>query len=220
MDTVSGIGVLDKIMAILRIASEGPVPLRDLVARTQISRATAHRLAQGMESVGLLRRDDDGAYTLGLALIGLGRAAADAYPLTVVALPVLRRLRDETGESAQLFVADEGERLCVATVDSTHELRTIVPVGSRLPLHVGAAGRVLSGVAERDGWLASVAERAPGVASVAAPVRDGHRVVAAVSVSGPVERVSKRPGQQFGELVTAAACDIEAAMVGSERGGR
>lgn len=212
MDTLSGIGVLDKVMAILRVVSAGPTSLSGLVERTDLSRATAHRLAQGMESLGLLRRDDSGAYILGLALIGLGRAAADAFPLSTAALPVLRRLRDETGESVQLFVEDDGQRLCVAAVDSAQELRTIVPVGARLPMDVGAAGRVLRGVAERGEWLASVAERAPGVASVAAPVRDGHRVIAAVSVSGPVERVTKRPGQRFGDQVVAAAREVEAAV--------
>ncbi|HEU5083462.1 MAG TPA: IclR family transcriptional regulator [Acidimicrobiales bacterium] len=210
--TVSGIGVLDKIVAILRIVSEGPLSLRQLVERTDLSRATVHRLAQGMEAVGLLRRGEDGAYALGLALIGLGRAALEAYPLTAVAVPVLRRLRDETGESAQLYVAEEGERLCVAAVDSNHELRTIVPVGARLPMGVGSAGRVLSGLADRDGWLASVAERAPGVASVSAPVWDDGQILAAVSVSGPIERVTKRPGQRFGDQVVAAARRIEAAM--------
>jgi len=212
MDTLSGIGVLDKVMAILRVVGAGPTTLGGLVARTDLSRATAHRLAQGMETLGLLRRDDSGAYILGLALIGLGRAAADAFPLSTAALPVLRRLRDETGESVQLFVEDDGQRLCVAAVDSAQELRTIVPVGARLPMDVGAAGRVLRGVAERGEWLASVAERAPGVASVAAPVRDGHRVIAAVSVSGPVERVTKRPGQRFGDQVVAAAREVEAAV--------
>ncbi len=212
MDTLSGIGVLDKIMTILRITSEGPTTFRELVERTDISRATAHRLAQGMEAVGLLRRNDDGAYALGLALVGLGRAAADAFPLATAALPTLRRLRDETGESTQLFVAEEHERLCVAAVDSTHELRTIVPVGARFPMQLGSAGRVLSGLADRHSWLASVAERAPGVASVSAPVWDGSTVIAAVSVSGPVERVTKRPGQRFGDQVTAAARDIEEAM--------
>ena len=212
MDTLSGIGVLDKAMVILRVVAVGPTPFRELVERTGISRATAHRLAQGMETLGLLRRNDDGAYTLGLTLIGLGRAAVEAYPLSAAAAPILRRLRDETGESAQLFVIDGDERLCVAAVDSGHELRTTVPVGARFPMSLGSAGRVLVGLAERDGWLASVAERAPGVASVSAPVHDGHDVIAAVSVSGPVERVSKRPGALFGDVVVAAAREVEAAV--------
>lgn len=212
MDSVSGIGVLDKAVAILHAVAEGPATLRELVARTGISRATAHRLAQGLEVLGLLRRDDAGAYVLGLTLIGLGRTAADAFPLATVAAPVLRSLRDDTGESAQLFVAEEGERLCVAAVDSTHELRTIVPVGARLPLDVGAASRVLrEGHVER-GWQESVAERAPGVASVSAAVCGDGRVIAAVSVSGPIERVTRRPGDRFGDHVVAAARAIEAGL--------
>ena len=213
MDTVSGIGVLDKVVSILRVAGEGPVSFRDVCERTGISRATAHRLAQGMEVVGLLRRGDDGAYTPGLALIGLGRAALEAFPLTTVAAPVLRRLRDETGESAQLFVVEEDDRLCVAAVDSGHELRTIVPVGARLPMDVGSAGRALVGGVGVRGWVESVGERAPGVASVSAPVRDGDgRILAAVSVSGPIERVTRSPGRRFGDLVAGGAREVESAL--------
>lgn len=213
MDTVSGIGVLDKVVAILRVVGEGPATFRQLCERTGISRATAHRLAQGMEVVGLLRRGDDGAYTPGLALIGLGRAALEAFPLTTVAAPVLRHLREDTGESAQLFVVEEGERLCVAAVDSGHELRTIVPVGARLPMDVGSAGRVLRGDVGSGGWAESVGERAPGVASVSAPICDGDgRTLAAISVSGPIERVSRRPGDRFGAVVVTAAGEVEAAL--------
>ncbi|MDQ3574817.1 MAG: hypothetical protein M3404_07860, partial [Actinomycetota bacterium] len=69
----------------------------------------------------------------------------------------------------------------------------------------GEAGR-------RHGWAQSVEEREKGVASVSAPVyRDG-RVVAAVSVSGPVERTTRSPGRRYAGPVTAAARRIEDAM--------
>ena len=212
MDTVSGIGVLDKAVHILRIVGEGPVRPADLPVRTGISRATAHRLAAGLETHGLLRRDADGRYALGLGLIGLGRTAAEAFPLAHAARPALEVLQRETGESTQLYVEDAGERLCVAAVDSAQELRTIVSVGTRLPLGVGSAGRVLQGDVGPEGWVASVAERAPGVASVSAPVRVDGRVAAAVSVSGPVERLTRRPGVAFGGKVAVAARRIEAAV--------
>ena len=212
MDTLSGIGVLDKAVHILAVVAAGPVRPADLPARTGITRATAHRLAQGLEAHGLLRRDGDGAFTLGLGLIGLGRAAAEAFPLALAARPALEALQRSTGESTQLYVEDAGARLCVAAVDSTEELRTIVSVGTRLPLGVGSAGRVLVDDVGPQGWVASVAERAPGVASVSAPVRRDARIVAAVSVSGPVERTTKRPGQRFGPEVLAAAHAIEAAL--------
>lgn len=212
MDTVSGIGVLDKLAAILDALAARPRTLKQLVADTGISRATLHRLAQGLEVHGLVRRDADGAYTLGLWLIGLGRAAAEAYPLAVAARPALEELQQATGESAQLYVVDHGERLCVAAVDSTHELRTIVSVGSRLPLDVGSAGRVLQGEQGDADWIASVAERAPGVASVSAAVRAGGGRRAAISVSGPLDRMTDDPGRLHGAAVVAAARRIETAL--------
>lgn len=213
MDTVSGIGVLDKAVHLLRSVTEAPVRPAELSARTGISRATAHRIAQGLETHGLLRRDTDGAYVPGLALIGLGRAAAGAYPLAVTAQPVLEQVRDDTRESAQCYVRDGDERLCVAAVDSTEELRTIVSVGTRLPLGIGSAGRVLTGEVGRSGWVASVAERAPGVASVSSPIVVSGRVVGAVSISGPIDRTTRSPGRRFGAIVERAARSIEQSLV-------
>jgi DNA-binding IclR family transcriptional regulator len=84
-------------------------------------------------------------------------------------------------------------------------------MGAALPLDRGSAGRALRGA--DPGWVASVEERERGVTSVSAPVRDGEgRVIAAVSVSGPVERTTRRPGERYGEAVEAAARQIEAAL--------
>ena len=77
-------------------------------------------------------------------------------------------------------------------------------------LHRGLYGAsfnatMLSAV-RRRGWAQSVAEREAGVASVSAPVRGpGGRVVAAVSISGPVERMGRQPGRMHGPAVVAAA---------------
>ena len=58
----------------------------------------------------------------------------------------------------------------------------------------------------RRGWSQSVAEREPGVASVSAPVRSpSGKVIAAVSVSGPIERLSRQPGRLHAPAVMAAA---------------
>jgi DNA-binding IclR family transcriptional regulator len=65
-------------------------------------------------------------------------------------------------------------------------------------------GRTLAEV-RRRGWAASVAEREAGVASVSAPVRDrAGRVIAAVSVSGPIERLGRRPGERHALAVVRA----------------
>jgi DNA-binding IclR family transcriptional regulator len=190
VDTLSGVGVLDKAVGVMAAIEDRPRSLAELVALTGLSRATAHRLAVALEAHGFLRRDGDGRFVLGLRLIGLGHAAAETVPTWVAARPALARLREETGESVQLYVRDGDARVCVESLESPHELRTIVPVGARLPLGAGSAGRVLSGDSKRA-WVESVAERQAGVASVSAPVTVSGQVLAAVSVSGPIERTSR-----------------------------
>lgn len=217
MDTVSGVGVLDKGVAILRaLAQRQPLSLSELQEATGLPRATAHRLAAALELHGLVRRDPSGRYGLGFALLELGRAAADGFPLREAAMPVLARLREATGESVQLFVREGGDsRRCVVSLQSLHGLRWIVPEGVLLPLGAGSAGHVLQGQrVGRQGWVESVEEREPGVCSVSAPVlgRQGE-VLAAVSVSGPVGRLTRQPGRRFGAEVVAAADEVASSML-------
>ena len=94
-----------------------------------------------------------------------------------------------------------------------------MPVGARLPLTAGSGAKVLRAwpgeptdgldTVRRRGWAESVAEREAGVASVSAPVRDGTgRVVAALSLSGPIERLTRRPGRRHAAVAVDAAAAI------------
>jgi DNA-binding IclR family transcriptional regulator len=104
-------------------------------------------------------------------------------------------------------VRDGGDRVCVDVAESAHGLRTIVAVGARLTLERGSAGRALT---QPDaGLTTSVGEREPGVASVSAPILDQQgSAVAAISVSGPIDRMSMAPADRFGPLVLAAAAAV------------
>ncbi|MEJ6739085.1 MAG: IclR family transcriptional regulator [Actinomycetota bacterium] len=210
-NTIGGVGVLDKAVDVLDALELRSLSLSELVVVTGLPRATAHRLATALERHGLVRRDADGRFMLGTRLLSLGQAAADAWPLATAAASALAILRDETAESVQLFVRDGEERVCIAALQSLHGLRTIVPLGARLPLSAGSAARVLTSADQTaGGWIESVGEREAGVASVSAPVRDASgRVVAAVSVSGPIERTSRQPGKRYGSFVVHAAREIE-----------
>lgn len=217
MESVSGVGVLDKAMTVLRAVAESPSSLGELQTSTGMPRATTHRLCAALEEHGLLRRAADGRYELGLGLVSLGQAAAGRFPLVELARPALDELRAATGESVQLFVREGSQRRCLVSLESPHGLRWIVPQGSLLPLDVGSAGRVLSGETSKAGWIQSVGEREAGVASVSAPVgatdgtNDGS-IVAAVSVSGPIERLTRQPGRRFGDAVVGASDAISAAL--------
>lgn len=210
---VSGVGVVDKSFSILALVAAAPRTLAQLVEGTGLSRATAHRLAVALEAHGMLRRSEDGRFALGLHLVALGRTAAEQFPLAAAARPAMASLRDATGESVQLYVPDGDVRVCVAALESPHGLRTIVPVGAALPMDVGSAGRVLNGERDRAGWLQTVGEREPGVASVSAPVHgSGGEVIAAVSVSGPIDRMGRAPGRRHGAAVLDAAAAIGRAV--------
>jgi DNA-binding IclR family transcriptional regulator len=222
----SGIGVLDKAVGVLRAAAAEPCGLAELCQRTGLPRATAHRLAVGLEVHGLLHRGSDGRWSPGPTLAELAAGGTD--PLLEAAAAVLPRLRDITGESVQLYRREGSQRICVATAEPASGLRDTVPVGSRLPMTAGSGAKVLTAWAEpgiqravlaeatftervlldvrRRGWAQSVAERESGVASVSAPVRDAAgQVVAAVSVSGPVDRIGRRPGVRWAADLLAAA---------------
>ncbi|HEY0166992.1 MAG TPA: IclR family transcriptional regulator [Jatrophihabitans sp.] len=222
----SGIGVLDKAVAILAAAATEPAALAELVERTTIPRATAHRLAVALEVHRLLARDADGRFTAGPRLAELAAAAAD--PLLERASEVLAWVRDTAGESAQLYRRDGLERVCVAAAERATGLRTTVPLGARLPLTAGSGAQVLCAweptetiaallrtaqftersLAEvrRRGWAQSIGQREAGVASVSAPIFGrGRRVIAAISISGPIERLGRSPGQRFAPILAVAA---------------
>lgn len=213
-------------MAVLHAVAEQPCGLNELCARTGLPRATAHRLAVGLETHRMLARDSQGLWRPGPALSELATTASD--PLLDAAATILPRLREITGESVQLYRRDGNARVCVAAMEPAAGLRDTVPIGARLPLTAGSAAKVLlawsdpelqrtilpeavfgeRALAEvrRRGWAQSAAERAAGVASVSAPVRDGAGgVIAAVSVSGPIDRMGRRPGARWAADLVAAA---------------
>lgn len=221
----SGIGVLDKAVGCctrLRnrpadwpncaIAPACPGPLR-----TDWPSAEVHRL---------LARDGEGRWRLGPAIGELAAQATD--PLLTAGAAVLPRLREITGESVQLYRRDGSWRICVAALEPPAGLRDTVPVGARLPMTAGSGAKVLLAYSDaatqqailpsakfgeralaevrRRGWAQSAAEREPGVASVSAPVRDRRGdVIAAISVSGPIDRMGRRPGARWAADLLAAA---------------
>ncbi|MCL1898001.1 MAG: IclR family transcriptional regulator [Micrococcales bacterium] len=234
MDNSSGVGVLDKATLVLNSLEAGPASLAHLVTSTGLARPTVHRLAVALEHHRYVARDLQGRFILGPRLRELATAAGEDN-LLVVASPVLGALRDHSGESAQLFRRQGDQRVCVAAAERPMGLRDSIPVGAVLSMLAGSAAQVLLAWEEPDrlhrgligakftatmlaavrrhGWAQSVSEREPGAASVSAPVRGpGGRVVAAVSISGPLERISRQPGRLHAAAVVAAGNRLTEAL--------
>ncbi|MFZ1114454.1 MAG: helix-turn-helix domain-containing protein, partial [Propionibacteriaceae bacterium] len=142
MDNSSGVGVLDKAALVLSALETGPTTLAGLVAATGLARPTAHRLAVALEHHRLVSRDLQGRFVLGPRLGELASAAGEDR-LLATAGPVLARLRDITGESAQMFRRQGDYRVCVATAERMSGLRDSVPIGTQLTMSAGSAAQVL-----------------------------------------------------------------------------
>ena len=202
----TGVGVLDRVVAILDAVERRPMGSSELARHLGLSVPTAHRLAAGMVAHGLLRRDAEGRHHLGQ------RFASSR--LADVATPVLEWLVRETGESAQLWVRRGDQRLCLVSVESESELRAVLPAGAVLPLSDGGSAAMVLAAGDppepERRWIESVSQRTPGLGSVSAAVRAHGEIVAAVCVAAPLPRVETgSPGAAFGDLVLQAAERIE-----------
>jgi DNA-binding IclR family transcriptional regulator len=226
----SGIQVLDRALLILGIVARRPHSLSELCETTGLPRATAHRIAVALEKHRMVTRLDDGQWTAGPALAEL--APKSSARLDEAAEFVLPNLVQRTGESVQLYKLSGNERICVATAEPSLGLRDTVPVGSRMTLAAGSAAKVLvayappafqTSVLEHSVYSAadlekvrmarvaeSVGEREPVLASASVPVRDATGVIAALSISGPIDRMGPSPAALHREALQAAAAELEA----------
>lgn len=157
------VGVLDKAMAILQAFQHGDVALSpmEIARRTKLSLPTVYRLAQAMSEHGLLMKDGQ-QFRLGLTLLRLGSLVSEGMDVRGVALSHLRWLKDRTGENVELQICHDGVRVTIEYVAGTHNLRPTVAIGTALPLHMGAGGKVLlawQATEERDALIKMSRER-------------------------------------------------------------
>lgn len=148
---MSDVGVLDKVMAVLRCFPDGSTSIepRALAARLGMPPATAYRLTKAMAEHGLLEAEGTG-YRLGVTLLHLGARVADGLEVRQVAHPHLEWLRDQTQENAELHLRHGSSRVPVEVLHSRLNLRPVGQVGVPFPLHVGASAKVLLAWLEPD----------------------------------------------------------------------
>ncbi len=168
-------GMLERTLSILALFTETRVEWRvtDVAEALNLPVPTTYRIVGTLVAQGLVR-PTDGGYRLGSAALDLGRRAAAGFDLGSVVGRELRSLAEKTEETGILSVLDEAARtgVCVDRVDSAQPLRLSLEIGRRMPLHAGAASKVLLAfgpVAVRDAVLAGPLPRlAPG--TITSPV--------------------------------------------------
>jgi len=118
--------------------------LGELAQATGLNKTTAFRLLSALEAERLVMRNPlSGAYRLGVGLIELGGVAMRSNPLRAISRPQLLTLAEQSGEAATLEVLVEDSVLVIDEVASSNPMGMTQDVGSRLPLHATATGKVL-----------------------------------------------------------------------------
>ncbi|QRP47744.1 IclR family transcriptional regulator [Amycolatopsis sp. FDAARGOS 1241] len=109
-----------------------------------LAKAVVHRILQSLVSREMLATDPGvSGYRLGPAAVALGASALRRFDARTVATPVLRRLRDETGETTTLSGLVGDERVYLDQFESPREIKMTVEIGRRFPLHAGSSGKVI-----------------------------------------------------------------------------
>ncbi|HET8795288.1 MAG TPA: IclR family transcriptional regulator [Arthrobacter sp.] len=195
------------------VCDRGSVTLADAARGVDLSASTALRLLRTLEAAGFVRKDDDG-YRPGMRIVQLGAQALSHESLVSLAAEPMKRLVQQTGESAYLNVpsrkmpTDDEAGIYIAIEEGTHSVRHTSWVGRSIPLEGTAAGQVLHGSTPEVGYVVVSNGVEPDVTAIAAPILMGPRVVAALSVVAPSYRISDDDAEAIGKLVAAEAATI------------
>ena len=229
----------DRALAILAAFNEGrpDVGVSELASELGMHKSTVSRLLATLESRGLVRREGD-RFVPGWELARLGALATRGFALVGSSQDAMERLAEETGETVNLAVRDDGRALNVHQVDSAHFVAVTDWTGRAAPLHATANGKVLLAFGEgplpreltrltrrtisdrrelraelervrRNGLGVALEELELGLHAVAAPVFDCFGTcLAAISVSGPAYRLTEGRLAVAGELCVGAAREV------------
>lgn len=119
-----------------------PMGLSELGRATQLPKATVQRLLSVLENYGFAEKWQ-GKHHLGFAVLPLAHAFLLSKELIRVALPVLQELAQTSEETASLFLRSGFHRIIVLRIYGLNPLRYVMPIGQRLPLHIGM-GKILA----------------------------------------------------------------------------
>lgn len=135
--------VLGKVTEILNCFSvEEPEPtLQQIVRQTGLPASTCQRLVQNMVREGFLDRDGD-KYRIGMRMVQWATPGTIGLDIVRIVRPILQQLRDQTGETACLYIRDGAHRTVVAVAETRHVVMRPFRVGQVMPIHAGAPGKI------------------------------------------------------------------------------
>lgn len=139
-----GVDSARRALQILLQFSETPeLTVDNLIEAHDISVPSAYRYIALLREMNLIEEHRKGEFVLSPQVIRLGRAAEVSLDVRDRVQPILERLRDQTGESALYLRRSNDSAVCVAIAESDHPIRLSFQPGSLMPLHGGAAAKLL-----------------------------------------------------------------------------
>lgn len=233
-----GVDSARRVLEVLLLFSEDEptMSVDDLVQRTGVSQPTMYRYLALLRELALVEEHSYGRYALSPLCLAMGKAAERAYPQSEEVGTALAALASATGETAQLMRRIDDSAVCSALSETPQAVRLSFTLGHAMPLHRGAAAKVLLAGMGQDwarrylarcdpplteneqrerlaelarirgqGWAESSAEVDEGIWAHAAAVRQGGRMIAAVTVAGPRYRLDEAAVRQIRHEVDATA---------------
>lgn len=210
-DTTAGTEGAARVADVLLLFTDGPSTLgvSRIARELGLSKAVVHRILRSLATRGMVTLDAAShEYRLGPAATALGARALRDSDLRTAALPLLRELRDSTGETATLTSLVPHGRVYLDQVEGTHEIKMTVDLGHRFPLHAGSSGKCMLAFLPEHASRPVLAEplsaltpntvtdparmraELKGIASRGYATSDGERQADAGSVAAPVFDVS------------------------------
>ena len=124
--------------------SGGGLTLTDLAQRVQLPPSTTHRFLSTLEKMGYVYRAGDlGLWYIGLQAFTVGTTFLANRDFVAQSHASMHRLMEQAGETANLAILDGTEAVFIAQVQCHEMMRTLVKLGSRVPLHASGVGKAL-----------------------------------------------------------------------------
>ena len=152
---------LARALSILRTLarSHDGLTLTELAQTVGLPPSTAHRLLTTLQQDRFVHFEPVGAlWQVGVEAFIIGNAFARTRDVVMMARPRMRRLMEEAGETVNLYIAEEGEAVCMAQVECRQMMRAIARPGGRVHMHCSGVGKaLLAWLSERE--VAHILER-------------------------------------------------------------
>jgi IclR family transcriptional regulator, acetate operon repressor len=141
-----GVQSVDRALLIIETLAEDDEGYRltDLAVRTGLSTSTVHRLLTTLEKRRFVQFDrGESTWHIGAQSFAIGSTFVRRRNFVTQALPYLRKLRDQTRETANLAVVDDGAMVVLTRVESREIMRSVTKVGGRVPMVASGLGKAL-----------------------------------------------------------------------------